>query len=355
MNHAPENASLPNLYFSHPACLEHDPRVFSPGHPDTPERLVVLEAALGERDWLGWTPVLAPRLPEERFELVHDPRHVAAVRELCARGGGLIDPDTAVVQASFEAALRAAGGACAMAQALVAGEANAGFCAMRPAGHHAEAARSMGFCLFDNIAIAAALAIAQLGVRRVLILDWDVHAGNGTAEIFRERDDVLVACIHQSPLYPGTGPMGDAGSGAGAGYTLNMPVPPGSGEPLWLALVDEVVAPVAREFDPGLVLVSCGFDAHARDPLASCSLQTGSFAELGRRARALADSVGAPLGAVLEGGYDAAILADCAVVTLPTLAGESGAPVLEPPAAPVGTEAAVLDAARAQAARHWSL
>jgi acetoin utilization deacetylase AcuC-like enzyme len=373
VNHAASGGPPPNLYYSHPACLEHDPRAFSPGHPDTPQRLVVLEAALRERDWLGWTPREAPRLDERRLELVHDEPHVRAVRELCARGGGLIDPDTAVVPASFEAALRAAGGACEMARALLSGEAGAGFCAMRPAGHHAEAARAMGFCLFNNVAVAAATAIAELGIERVLILDWDVHAGNGTAEIFRERADVLVACIHQSPLYPGTGPLSDAGSGAGEGYTINLPVPPGSGEPLWLALVRDVVTPAALAFAPQLVLVSCGFDAHARDPLASCSLQTGSFAELARLARALAQAAGAPLGALLEGGYDAAILAECAAVTLPALAGEKGAARTDGgegavgaqradgadgadgAGGPVGLEAAVLEAARAQIGRYWAL
>src|SRR5204863_9954148 len=134
----------------------------------------------------------------------------------------------------------------------------------------------MGFCLFDNIAIAAELAIRELGARRVFILDWDVHHGNGTAEAFRARADVLFASIHQSPLYPGTGPLSDVGSGAGEGYPNNLPVPPGSGERLWLSLVDQVVVPVVEEYEPQLVLVSAGFDAHRDDPLASCMREVDS-------------------------------------------------------------------------------
>ena len=175
------------LYFSHPACLEHDPRVHSPGHPDTPERLLALEAALAERDWLGWERREAPAASEAQLELVHSAEHVRSIAELCAAGGGAIDADTFVGEASFRAALHAAGGASAMTSSLLAGEAPVGFCGVRPSGHHAERDRAMGFCLFDNIAVAAAVAIAELGLRRVFVLDWDVHHGNGTAEIFRRR------------------------------------------------------------------------------------------------------------------------------------------------------------------------
>jgi acetoin utilization deacetylase AcuC-like enzyme len=167
----------------------------------------------------------------------------------------------------------------------------------------------------------------------VFVLDWDVHHGNGTAEIFRDRADVLFASIHQMPLYPGTGPLEDAGSGAGEGYTINLPVPPGSSEPLWLALLEQVVLPAAVAFEPELVLVSAGFDAHAQDPLAECRLQTGSFVEMAARARGLADTAGIPLGVVLEGGYNRDVLAECVCATLPALAGETHAVVgAQPPA-----------------------
>ncbi len=314
----------PPLYFSHPASLEHDPRLFSPGHPDTPERLFALEAALAEREWLGWERRLAPAASEAQLELVHDPAHVRAVRDLCEAGGGAIDADTFVGPRSYEAALRAAGGACEMTRALLAGEAAVGFCGMRPSGHHAERDRAMGFCLFDSVAVAAADAITGAGLERVFVLDWDVHHGNGTAEIFRTRRDVLFASLHQSPLYPGTGPLRDAGSGPGEGYTINLPVPPGTGPGLWMELVERVVLPAAVSYEPQLILVSAGFDAHAADPLAECLLQTDTFVAMSARLRELAARAGAPLGVVLEGGYDAAVLAECVCAILPVLAGEGG-------------------------------
>jgi acetoin utilization deacetylase AcuC-like enzyme len=219
----------------------------------------------------------------------------------------------------------------------------------------------MGFCLFNNVAVAAAIALQDPGVDRVMVLDWDVHAGNGTAEIFRERPDVLLACLHEHGLYPGTGPLHDAGSGAGEGYTLNLPVPPGSEEPLWLALVDEVVLPVARAYAPDLVLVSAGFDAHRLDPLARCRLETESFARIAGRVHGLSEELGLPVGVMLEGGYHSEVLAECVCAVLPVLAGAT------PPAdevagkpgqslEPLGDHArALVDAARAQAARRWRI
>ncbi|HEV7162154.1 MAG TPA: histone deacetylase [Solirubrobacteraceae bacterium] len=323
MNHVSERAAGAGQYFSHPACLEHDPRVLSPWHPDTPERLVVLEQALAERDWLGWERCEAPAAEESLLELVHSSRHVRSIRDLCASGGGAIDPDTFVGEASYRAALHAAGGACEMTRTLLAGEAPVGFCGVRPSGHHAECERAMGFCLFNNIAVAAAFAIAELGLSRVFVFDWDVHHGNGTAEIFRGRADVLFASLHQTQLFPGTGPLEDVGSGAGEGYTLNLPVPPGSEEALWLSLIDRVVLPTARAFEPELVLVSAGFDAHIEDPLAECCLQTSSFVAMSERVRELARSAGIPLGVVLEGGYNRDVLAECVCATLPVLASAS--------------------------------
>ncbi len=312
----------PGLYYSHPVCLEHDPRALSPGHPDTPERLIELERVLGERDWLGWERRPAPQAFIEQLELAHTPHHVRRIRELCEGGGGAIDADTYVGEASFQAALHAAGGACAMASDLLAGHAQTGFCAVRPSGHHAESAAAMGFCLFNNVAIAAAVAIAQLGLDRVFILDWDVHHGNGTQEIFYERSDVLFASLHQAGLYPGTGTLTESGRGEGEGHTINMPVPAGSQERLWLALLDRVVLPAAVAFKPQLVLVSAGYDAHVEDPLADCSLRTESFAQMSLRARQLGHAVGAPVGVVMEGGYNRRVLAEAVCATLPALAGD---------------------------------
>ena len=309
------------LYFSHPACLGHDPGPVMPGHPERPERLLAIERALAAREWLGWERREAPLAEETELELVHSAEHVRSIRELCAAGGGAIDPDTYAVEASWEAARRAAGGACAMVRALLGGEDRIGFCGTRPAGHHAERGRAMGFCLFDNVAIAAELAIRELGVERVLIVDWDVHHGNGTAEIFRRCDDVLVANIHQGGIFPGTGAADDIGSGAGEGFTINLPVPAGSDGEHWLTLLEEGALPAGRRFAPGLILVSAGFDAHRADPLASCAMEAEDFARMAQRVRDLADELGAPLGAVLEGGYDVDALAECVVATLTALGG----------------------------------
>jgi len=310
------------LYFSHPACLEHDPGEGLPGHPERPERLRAIEGALAARDWLGWERREAPAASEEELRLVHPAAHVERIRELCRSGGGSIDIDTFAGEASYEAALRSAGAACAMTRALLSGEAKVGFAAGRPPGHHAEPERAMGFCLFDSVAVAAALAIAELGVERVFILDWDVHHGNGTAEIFRRRDDVLFASIHQGGIFPGSGAREDTGTGPGEGFTTNLPVPAGSEEGLWVSLLEEEILPAADRFRPQLALISAGFDAHRDDPLAECRLDAGSFGRMATIVRAAAAEWGAPVGAVLEGGYALEALADSVVATMSALGEE---------------------------------
>jgi acetoin utilization deacetylase AcuC-like enzyme len=319
-----------------------------PGHPDTPERLQAIESCLAAVDWLGWERREAPPAQEHELELVHSARHVASIEELCLSGGGAIDPDTFVGEASYRAALHAAGGACEMARSLMARECSLGFCGARPSGHHAEADRAMGFCLFNNVAIAAALAVRELGARRVFILDWDVHHGNGTAEAFRHRSDVLFASIHQSPLYPGTGALADVGSGPGEGYTINLPVPAGSREDLWLALLERVVIPSARAFEPDLILISAGFDAHRDDPLAGCLLESASFAEMARQVRDLASRGDAPIGAVLEGGYEPAALADSVQRTLAAVGGNE-------PARSTAAEPPLSSEAVERIGRYWPL
>jgi acetoin utilization deacetylase AcuC-like enzyme len=290
-----------------------------PEHPDTPERLLAIERALQARAWLGWERRQAPPAPDGQLELVHSASHVQRIRELCLAGGGAIDADTFVGEPSYRAALHAVGGACEMARALMAGETTRAFCGVRPSGHHAEPDRAMGFCLFNNVALAAELAIRELGAARVFIFDWDVHHGNGTAEAFRRRRDVLFASIHQLGIYPGTGAGTDVGSGPGEGYTINLPVPSGSGEELWLSLTEHIVLPVAEAFAPDLMLISAGFDAHRDDPLAGCRLAASSFAEIARHVRDLAERLDVPLGAVLEGGYEPAALARCVEETIAAL------------------------------------
>ncbi len=197
---------------------------------------------------------------------------------------------------------------------------------MRPPGHHAESARAMGFCLFNSIAVGAASAIAEGAAERVLILDWDVHHGNGTAEIFAARDDVLYVSIHQNPLYPGTGQPSEVGSGAGRGYTVNLPVPAGADGELFLALVQHVVAPIARDWRPDLIAVSAGFDAHADDPLADCRLLDDDYGALAATVRDLAAELGAPVIVCLEGGYDVDALGRSVVATVRALGGANAPP-----------------------------
>ncbi len=313
------------LYIDHPASLRHDPRALSPGHPDDPRRLQAIDAALGRAELDVLSRQSAPAATEAELALVHSDGHVAFIRELCEAGGGQIDADTFVGPASYQAALHAAGGACALVRAVVSGSVRAGFCAVRPAGHHAERDRAMGFCLFNNIAIAAELAIRELGVEKVMIIDWDVHHGNGTAEIFRHRPDVLVAGIHQTGLFPGTGALADSGSGSGQGYTVNLPVPRGADEDVWLSLLEHLIVPIGLEYRPGLVLVSAGYDAHEDDPLGGCRLQTQSFHQMTCHVRDMAADLGVPLGVILEGGYDPAALGASVVATIDALQGRGEA------------------------------
>jgi acetoin utilization deacetylase AcuC-like enzyme len=318
------------LYFHHASSLEHDPSVLSPDHPDTPERIEAIETAMELAGWPGCERRDSPAASEDELMLVHAPGHVKWIRHVCESGGGQIDPDTYVGEPSYYAAVHAAGGACAMVRALLSDEARAGFSAARPSGHHSTSRSAMGFCLFNNIAIAAELAIREFGVRRVMIIDWDVHHGNGTAEIFRKRSDVLFASIHQSGLFPGTGALSDAGSGEGLGYTVNIPVPGGSDEEVWVSVLEHVIVPVGLEFAPQLVLISAGFDAHEADPLGGCLLDAQSFAAMARHVRELADRFGAPIGAVLEGGYDPVALAASVLATVRALDGEGDADSIAP-------------------------
>jgi acetoin utilization deacetylase AcuC-like enzyme len=209
------------------------------------------------------------------------------------------------------------------------GRATAGASVLRPPGHHAEPARAMGFCLFNNVAVAARHAVSVRGVERVLILDWDVHHGNGTEAIFRTDADVLYASIHEWPLYPGTGPASEVGAGEGRGFTVNLPVPAGAADAEFVSLVEHVVAPVAREYQPGLVLISAGFDAHRGDPLATCEVTDAGYAAMAGAVRRFAADLGAPVGVVLEGGYALEALARGLADTLAVL-GAADAPPAEP-------------------------
>jgi acetoin utilization deacetylase AcuC-like enzyme len=300
------------LLLRHPSSREHDTGV----HPERAERIVAVERALEERDWLGWDVRESPAVERDTLTAVHPPAYVDKVAEVCAAGGGALDVDTIVSERSYAAALHSAGGAVALVDALLGDGPRVGASLHRPPGHHALPARAMGFCLFDNVAVAARRALDRWGAERVLIVDWDVHHGNGTNDIFHADPDVLFVSIHESPLYPGSGAASDRGSGAGEGFTVNLPVPPGSGDAVWCSLVEHVAVPLGVEYRPGIVLVSAGYDAHFRDQLASCQVSREGYARMAASVRALADDLGVPLGIVLEGGYDLVALTESVVATL---------------------------------------
>ncbi len=303
----------------HPSSLEHE----TGAHPESPRRIVAIERTLSERDWLGWDVRLSPAAPRSAIEAVHPAAHVDRIEALAARGGGMIDMDTTVSAGSFQAALHAAGGAIAMVDALLGLDGAAvGASLHRPPGHHATAGRAMGFCLLNNVAIAAQHA-RSAGADRVLVVDWDVHHGNGTNDIFYARDDVLFCSIHQWPLYPGTGRDADAGVGPGEGYTVNLPVPGGSGDAVFVSWLEHVVRPLARTYSPDLVLVSAGYDAHADDPLGGCVVTDAGYAAMAASVRAMAEELAIPLGIVLEGGYDLGALARGVVITLGVVGAEA--------------------------------
>ena len=282
-----------------PDLDRHDTGV---GHPERPARLRAALAGIEDAGLTDAVVALEPRRATiEELARAHDPSYVDALRSFCAAGGGHLDPDTVAGPGSWDTALLAAGAVLAALDALRLGEGDVAFVATRPPGHHALTDTAMGFCLFNNVAVGAA-ALADQG-ERVLIVDWDVHHGNGTQAIFWDDPRVLYASTHQSPLYPGTGRASETGGPGAPGLTVNVPLPPGATGDVVLRALDEVVGPAADRFAPTWVIVSSGFDAHRADPLANLALTAGDFADLATRVRALAPRSGR-LALVLEGGYD---------------------------------------------------
>ncbi len=311
----------------HPGCLAHD----TGRHPENAERLLVIrravEARYGEVPWI--TPAAASLAT---VYAVHDPAYVQAIADLARRGGGHWDYDTIVSPASYDAALLAAGAACGAIDAVVApsGAAPASaFALTRPPGHHAGVDSAMGFCLFNNVAVAARHAQRAHGIGRVLIVDWDVHHGNGTQDIFYQDGTVAYFSTHEWPLYPGTGRWTESGAGAGTGLICNVPLPPGTGDGGYRAAFREILVPFARRVQPDLILVSAGYDAHYADPLAQMAVSTGGYGDLtGIVADLAAELCDGRLAFVLEGGYALDALAPAVVTTLARL---NGSPALPPP------------------------
>lgn len=292
------------------ALLLSDPRFFqhrsSAYHPERPERLDAANAAIERArsaNGLVFAPVEPRAATEEELGAVHDPRFVKWLHTL--RGEeGYIDADTYVGPESVSVAELAAGGTVALVDALLDGPTKRGIALARPPGHHARPAQAMGFCLYNNIAIAAARARAR-GLERVAILDWDVHHGNGTQEIFYRDPSVLYVSTHQFPFYPGTGAVLETGEGDGKGYTVNVPLTAGGGDGIYRGAFERVILPALEEYRPQLVLVSAGFDASARDPLAEMSLTADAFGWMARALRGVADRhADGRILMALEGGYD---------------------------------------------------
>ncbi len=308
-------APIPILVEMHPACEDH---FAGPGHPERPDRLGAVRRGLEESCRAGAAFLVVPR-QATRAELtrVHSAEVVDAIEDFCRAGGGRIDADTAVVPASWDAALVAAGAGLDAVARLRAGEADAGFVAVRPPGHHATPERPMGFCLFNNVAVTAA-GLAAAG-ERVLIVDIDAHHGNGTQDAFYEDGRVTYVSLHQWPLYPGTGRFEEVGKGDGTGATVNIPVPPGATGDVYLQAIDEVVVPLAERERPDWLIVSTGFDGHRADPLTDLHLSAGDFADMTSRLAGLVQPGRRLL--VLEGGYDLEAVAASTAACMAALAG----------------------------------
>ena len=278
----------------------------APGHPECPARLTAIRQALKAADlWDRLVPIPPYPAGEEVLRRVHTPQHIRRIFET-SRSAAVtwLDGDTYACAASAEAARLAAGGVCAAVDAVLEQEVAGAFCAVRPPGHHAGRDRAMGFCLFNNVAVAACHALSAAGIGRVLVVDWDVHHGNGTQDIFCRDPRVMYLSLHQWPLYPGTGRAEEIGEGEGMGLTCNRPLPPGTGDEVFLAALQEGLEG-AEGFAPQFVLISCGFDGLREDPLGGWALTAEGFAEATRRVCRLAERTAAGrLVSVLEGGYD---------------------------------------------------
>jgi acetoin utilization deacetylase AcuC-like enzyme len=292
----------------HPDYLNHD---MGAGHPESPERLRAIVARLETGGLIGRLTHIKPApVADEWITLTHEPAYLASLKAKAPSSGRVsLDPDTSISPGSLPAAYMAAGGALAAADAIMAGQVRNAFCAVRPPGHHAERNRAMGFCLFNNVAIAARYLQRRHGVNRVLIVDWDVHHGNGTQQAFYRDPTVLFFSTHQYPHYPGTGGATERGEGQGEGTTINVPMSAGEGDDDYREIFERVLVPAADAFKPDFVLVSAGFDAHREDPLAGMGLTEEGYEALTKIVLDIArrHSQGRVLSC-LEGGYNLAAL-----------------------------------------------
>ena len=306
---------MTTLLLSHPACADHDTGSM---HPERPARLEAVLSALEGEDFAGLLRREAPRASRDQLAGMHPEGYIDDVMAaIPASGQAGLDADTIVSAGSGEAALRAAGAVCAAVDAVIAGEADNAFCAVRPPGHHAEATRAMGFCLFNNVAVGAQHGRSAHGLARAAVVDFDVHHGNGTQAMFWDDPDLFFGSTHQMPLYPGSGSASETGA---HGNIVNVPLRPDSGSAQFRAAMSEGLLPELRRFDPDLILISAGFDAHARDPLANLQFEDDDYAwattEILRVAR---DCCGGKVVSTLEGGYDLVALGTSAAAHVKAL------------------------------------
>jgi len=293
------------------------------GHPERPERLPVAMKALADSGLLEGIEVLSSRdASVADIELVHSEKYIQQVKQISESGGGNLDMDTALSEETYPAALKAAGALLDSVDWCLEGESRRTFCMVRPPGHHALPSRGMGFCIFNNVAVGARYAIARKKLKRVMIVDWDAHHGNGTQDTFYEDPSVLYVSLHQYPHYPGTGWVDETGKGKGAGFTMNFPFPAGTGEVSYLEAFDRVIVPAGRKFEPELVMISAGYDSHVADLLCSMRLNDASYRKMTDRLTAFAeDCCSGRLIVTLEGGYNLNAEARSVVQTVAGLAG----------------------------------
>ena len=297
-------------YLYDPIYLQHQTEW---GHPERPERLTAIDKKLREAPYYSELLRVTPRKADYKFiELIHDHSYITRVKKEVESGESYLDSmDTSICGKSFEVALYAAGGGLAMCDAIMRGEAVHGFCAVRPPGHHAERDYAAGFCIFNNIAIAARYLQTEHGLKKVAIVDWDVHHGNGTQHSFEQDESVLYVSTHQYPYYPGTGSYREKGSGSGEGYTLNVPMEAGAGDEEYLEAFEKTIVPELEDFEPEIILISAGFDGHRNDPLSAIGLSTGTFQKFTEMLLGVARGCCSNrVIAFLEGGYNLQALAD---------------------------------------------
>ncbi len=337
------------LLFYDDVMLEHDPGL---GHPERADRLRYIRDALREQPVDGTRWEKPHPATNEQIELVHTESHVDKIESLRGKTTA-IDADTFVSPESVEAAHMACGAAIDAVRAVVSGTAKRAFALVRPPGHHAETHRAMGFCLFNNIAIAAAYARSELNRKRILIVDWDVHHGNGTQQAFYDTNDILFFSTHRSPFYPGTGDADEIGSGSGTGYTVNVPIPPGFGDGEYYKIYSQLLVPIADAFKPDLILVSAGFDAHQDDPLGGMKVTDNGFAKLCSIVCEIANHhTDGRLSLVLEGGYNTNALATSARACVEVLSGLN-TPIPPPPAS--GQVEDVINLVRSNHKPYWPI